>query len=650
MESNLNRARSGLNGRPSSSMSSFVIHDHEPVSRYTIPGLHKSGDGLPPSKHRQGDTQPHASGVKGHSRVFSESAVPSSLQTESHVEESVSGGTPPSSDPNVTDVGLAQTTPGDQGSGTSRNWFWAGLNRNGGSAGRRNNGLEPLQEDEPAPTSFDSPSHNSSPRSTEHQPNMKLDQQSSDGSSIDPEKSPANGLTRARSTTQMRELRDQMQDLKGKISSLKRRAREDSMRRRSLQSLRTPSPFTAAEQWYTGSSGHKLGNTTIITSNGQRKRSTSFDRKQATDVESTQPRNIQNIVQAKSTNHEKENSIGDHRAQSDQIGETSLGVSENPPSLVHGSTIQGEKKAGESNREMDTPEGNDGFLDDPIESQEFEPSSSPIGERHEDRPDAFDYEHFYLHSGMGHFARRQDISRSSSHSSIYSVETAKPFKDVAEESNEIDDGNHNSPAQGTDGDLNSRLHGHLRQGSGESISTLATFATATEGGDVDEETDEEEWTNGRPMAGSWQPEYPSKRKFHIDSRNSPASYISRNDREHRITRRSPGAVDDVSSVGENPTPAPAFTHIATPPSTTPQSPIDVLSALSASKDDMPAKPIQLGNQDKELVERVIQSLSKICVQLHAGDLEGGKYENKVWRRRLDTARRVLEGEMNGEAF
>lgn len=631
MENNLNRARSGLNGRPSSSMSSFVIHDHEPVSQYTIPGVHKGGDGLPPSKHRQGDAQPHASGGKGHSRVFSESAVPSSLHTESRVEESVSGGTPPSSGLNVTDVGLAQTTPGDQGSGTSRNWFWTGLNRNGGSAGRRNNALEPLHEDEPAPTSFDSPSHTSSPRSTEHQPNIKSDQQSSDGSLFDLEKPPANGLTRARSTTQMRDLRDQMQDLKGKISSLKQRAREDSMRRRSLQSLRTPSPFTAAEQWYTGSSGHKLGNTTIITSNGRRKRSTSFDQKKATDVKSTQPRNVQNNVQAKSTHNEKESSMSDHRAHADQNGETSLGVSENPPSLIHESTVQGKKEADKSNREIHITEGNDGFLDDSIENQEFEPSSSPIGERHEDRPDAFDYEHFYLHSGMGHFARRQDISRSSSHSSISSVETAKPFNDVAEEFNDIDDGNPNSPAKGPDGDLNSRLQGHLRQGSGESISTLATFATATEGGDVDEETDEEEWTNGRPMAGSWQPDYPSKRKFHIDSRNTPASYILRNDRE-------------------NPTPTPAFSHLATPPSTTPQSPIDVLSAFSASKDGAPANPIQLGSRDKELIERLIQSLSKICVQLHAGDLEGGKYENKVWRRRLDTARRVLEGEMNGEAF
>lgn len=651
MENNLNRARSGLNGRPSSSMSSFTTHNREPVSLYTIPGMHKGTDGLASSKHRQGDTQLHASGGKGHSRVFSESAVPSTLHTEPHVEESVSGGTP-SSGPNAIDMGLAQTTPEEQGSCTSRNWFWPGLNRHCGSASRRNNALEPLQEDEPAPTSFDSPSHTSSPPSTERQSHIKSDQQSSNGSSFDFEKSPTNGLTRARSTTQMRDLRDQMQDLKGKISSLKQRAREDSMRRRSLQSLRTPSPFTAAEQWYTGNSGglgHQLGNTTIITSNGRRKRSTSCGQTKATDDKLIEPQTIQNIEPAHSTHDETVNSTHDRQAPSDQNGDASFVVSENSHDSVHQSTIQ-ENDVDKSNSDIYATEGSNGSLEDPLESQDFDLSPSPIGDRHEDRPDAFDYENFYLHSGMGHFARRQDISRSSSHSSIYSVETAKPFRDLVEEVNDMDDDSYSSHANGNDGDLSSRLHGHVRQSSGESVSTLATYATATEGGDVDGETDEEEWTHGRPMAGSWQPDYSSKRKFHIDSRKAPTSHISRNDREHRTTRSSPRATDDADSAGEKSTPTQSFTRLSTPPPTKRQSPIEVLSAFSALKDGAPPKTIQLGNGDKELVERLIQSLSNVCVQLHVDDMEAGKYENRVWRRRLDAARRVLEGEVNGEAF
>ncbi|KAG7101418.1 hypothetical protein HYQ44_019079 [Verticillium longisporum] len=65
---------------------------------------------------------------------------------------------------------------------------------------------------------------------------------------------PDKGLTRSASVMQMRDIKDQVSDLKGKISSLREQARADSLKRRSLQSLRTPSPFTHAgtDQWYAG--------------------------------------------------------------------------------------------------------------------------------------------------------------------------------------------------------------------------------------------------------------------------------------------------------------------------------------------------------------------------------------------------------------
>lgn len=59
--------------------------------------------------------------------------------------------------------------------------------------------------------------------------------------------------SRAQSQLQVRDLKDQMKGLQIKISTLKVKTQEDSLRRRSLQSLRTPSPFTDAEQWYTSS-------------------------------------------------------------------------------------------------------------------------------------------------------------------------------------------------------------------------------------------------------------------------------------------------------------------------------------------------------------------------------------------------------------
>ena len=56
--------------------------------------------------------------------------------------------------------------------------------------------------------------------------------------------------SRAQSQLQVRDLQYQMKGLHIKISSLKVKNQEDNLRRRSLQSLRTPSPLTAADHWY----------------------------------------------------------------------------------------------------------------------------------------------------------------------------------------------------------------------------------------------------------------------------------------------------------------------------------------------------------------------------------------------------------------
>ena len=654
MENNLNRARSGLNGRPSSSMSSFTNHGHEPVSLYTIPGMHKGPDGLSPSDHHQGGI--HAGGTKGHSRVFSEPSVPSSLHNGSRAEvpesgDSQSPGALKSKEPDL----VHENISGEQNSGASRNWFWTGLNRNGGgSTGRLNNALEPLQEDEPAPTSFDSPSHRSSPLSAEDsQAHLKSDHLSSDSSSLDLEHPPTNGLIRARSTTQMRDLRDQMQDLKGKISNLKQRAREDSMRRRSLQSLRTPSPFTAAEQWYTGSPGHQLGNSTVITANVSRKRSLSFGKKKAEEGKPVEINNVRDIEKPTATLKKEDQSVRDPPEHSDQKGDTLIDSSDNSESHVDNSTNL-EKEPEKPNRDFHVLEGDDSEGSPPEDEELIQPSG-PIGERHEDRPDAFDYEHLYLHSGTGRVLR-QDLSRTSSHSSVYSVETAKPFKDVAEGFNYTDeDDDYNLTTTGSGDDLATRQSGHFRQSSGESVSTMATFATATEGQGGDQEADEEEWTNRRPMAGSWQTEYSSKRKFNIHSRDAPAFNVPRGAHEAGSTVVTQGLLSATSThhAEETTTPTRSSTDVRSPEGAAPHIPLDLLLALSVStpsREGATAKAVQLGDRDKELVERLMQSLSKVCVQLHTDDLEGGKYECRVWRRRLDAARRVLEGEVNGEAF
>lgn len=74
--------------------------------------------------------------------------------------------------------------------------------------------------------------------------------------------------------------------------------------------------------------------------------------------------------------------------------------------------------------------------------------------RHEDRLDAFDYQNFILHSALGHYFSDRPPSRSS----VGSNTTARPFENIA-----------------AGGPL------HSRSNSMDSISTFATFATATEG-------------------------------------------------------------------------------------------------------------------------------------------------------------------------
>lgn len=650
MESNLNRARYGLNARPSSSMSSFAIHSPEPESLYTIPGRQSSA-GLYPTKHRHPNSSTAPGSYKGHARVSSDTSIPSSryngpqtLERDDHRALGASDSTVEGED--------ALDPSEERDFDNERKWFWTGLNRNGNNSARINQTLEPLHEDEPAPMSFDSPS---SVSGQHHY--FAVDRNSSDSSPSDRESPPGGGLTRARSTNQMRDLRDQMQDLKGKISTLKQRAREDSMRRRSLQSLRTPSPFTAAEQWYTGPSGHLVKQSHALDDPMEHKN----------EMQGNHSDQQRDLLQTSKVLPNAEPTL----ALRNQ--DVSLEVEESSPFENPYSTVK-EKldydvtpvRSNENHSQEELPQANlnldntkesvqansnahirtdDNAPSNPVDKvRAHESSTSPIGERHEDRPDAFDYENFYLHSSMGHYGH-SDASRTSSHSSMYSVETTKPTNDLIAEPTEIDDDNYGSAFNE---DSTSRYNGHLRQNSGGSISTVATFATATEGR-VSEEEPEEEWVNRRPMAGSWQPDYPLRHKFNMNGEQATTERLqqAREIRVDTAVNKSPKTTKSPSFSPTTPTQLPNANTVS------PHSSLDLLSALSASsraEDGFSGKSIELNDRDKELVERLIQSLSKVCIQLYNGTVDGSRYESRLWRRRIDAARRVLDGETNGEAF
>src|SRR5205823_348929 len=87
----------------------------------------------------------------------------------------------------------------------------------------------------------------------------------------------------------------------------------------------------------------------------------------------------------------------------------------------------------------------------------------PTTERHEDRADAFDYEHFFLHSAMGTYSLD---GRRNSTSSGSSTATTRPV--TAVRTHEVLNGSEK------------RISIHQRNPSVDSVSTVASFATAAE--------------------------------------------------------------------------------------------------------------------------------------------------------------------------
>lgn len=646
MEGNLNRARSTLHTRPSSSMSSFRNRSPEPVSLYAIPGKGRSPSTFSPSKHRQGNLPSSDEANKGHLRVFSETSVPSSLQTV-QPNGQTTGGDPGTS--NGLGIHAANAATPERNSEPSRSWFWNGLTRNTSlnHTNRHANGLQALNEDGPAPASFGQ----RATREDTIEEERSVDLQSPTVATFNAQNPPTMGLTRARSTTQMNDLREQMQDLKGKISTLKQRAREDNLRRRSLQSLRTPSPFTAAEQWYAGgppsedlptASGSELSKATETTD--------------ILDVHSRSPPDDSNHASpalgpsnnASNGDAElrKEDALAAHQEDNmkpEEPPENQLEALNGFPSPEKRPVLTDEPAESGSNADSDVSEFKEGNLPADSEAKEdslygdhdfHETSTSPIVERHEDRPDAFDYEHFILHSAMGSYSgvgMRGSSSmrkRANSQSSESSVETTKP---------------RNSLGDAPQGEERLSNGFHARQGSVDTVSSVNTFATADEGIDSDELQDQR--TPRKPTAEAWQANTARGHKINRSDESNPESLQS-NGYGPRSRAKHIATAQKGYANGTTPKSPPIERGLPPPPPDL----LTVLSATTPWQEGAPPTKLDLGDRDKELIERLVKSLAKVCSQVQTLGPEGSKYEARVFRRKLDAARRVLDGEMNGEAF
>ncbi|KAJ5898238.1 hypothetical protein N7504_008526, partial [Penicillium tannophilum] len=418
--------------------------------------------------------------------------------------------------------------------------------------------------------------------------------------------------SRAQSQLQVRDLQYQMKGLHIKISSLKVRTQEDNMRRRSLQSLRTPSPLTQADAWYANALEMREGQSSRG-SNGRRDVSSEYAR---------EARSSNEQLDAVKRSEQTEESPVDHNRTS---------VSQAPdawPSSGTGHYGDGRQSVAESLYE-DAEEGDfeDGDIDrealDEILREPLDEDLQSLDEfpgvdtrPHEEREDAFDYEHFILHSALGNYSRQ---IRRPSQSSRGSVETTRPSRSVR----------------------------HSRTNSSMSVSTVATFATANEGDIPEEEEDDLLY---------WDRKFNHElRHRHSQSRQAQTVDIDRSETP-RGTRDDPDG--SATPVEEQLTPrrvdVTGRSSSATTGSATPTSLVSSLvSTVRAASSPHPGSvtPTSAGginDDDTQMLEQLFSSLGNVCMDLQAittspdPDLKAAR----VLRRRLDAARRVLDGELD----
>lgn len=489
------------------------------------------------------------------------------------------------------------------------------------------NGLEPLSEDE-----------------------MTHEHQVRGSGQLDDFLSPTFGYnpdapgSRPGSATQMRELKEQVHGLKGRISSLRQQAKADSLKRRSLQNLHTGTPFTNAEidQWSpdtqpeTPSTGESDG------------------------LEGGVERTPQDGGHPDPIRDDDETSMSEYELASEGFSE---GLRPPPISGAADDIGQDETQAHKPDGEEDdmgTEDGNDSFNDEFESGMNYDDDASESGESmyhdayqtpvsHEDREDAFDYEHFFLHSAMGTISQ-EHLGRRGSYSSEDSVETTR--------------GPIITPEKGGN-------RYHSRNASTDTSSSEDTFATARE---------EEEKRRSQASVSVYEAasEEMAKREPDAESDSTPyASFTSPGYEEYvkgiRARRRHNSVIYRPTSVQATALHRPSVSSfestgtnrsfplvsskarmnggVLTPQGSPDQELRNVADALMGGAAAVCAKEgaerggatamQALGRDDQILVQRLVAGLGR-CV-LGLSETGQASAEGRMYRRRLHEAKKLLEG-------
>ena len=462
--------------------------------------------------------------------------------------------------------------------------------------------LEPLQEDD----------YISSIDST---PALQDDHSSKEAPYFESREKP-NQISRARSSLQMRDLHERMQELRGQLTSLKLRTDRDSLHRRSLQTLKTPSPFTVARDWAnTESYSNHPADSTANGSRGATPKPV-FPKKDPSQP--TTP-----VGQDKEPPAEARCGVGTISVQpaiSQIFGKPSgdhIGVNSAVPA----------RSIYEIASQM-SPVSDEFHDSDGGEFESNEPVIPVMEKSHEDRPDAFDYKNFFVHSGMGTFSRINP-ERRNSQSSFGSADTTKPTTSMIEAPRSIPMASGDRDIVANENHKPRRGNSHSRQNSADSISTVNTFATCTEGGESPNRADLDDLSyksNGSQQAvrNHRSNGRTSKNK---DYATQKGSYLSTSYQPlPSQDQYNPNLRNGVSTASRG------------------QTALSALVVGVVSNHAVDDRPVELGKDDTILMQHILQRLQSACEKLSTTDGKTESLESSLWRQRLTAAQHVLDGD------
>lgn len=612
MEGNLRGARESLVVSPtfSATRNSMDISQHISATRERDRRLYSGMGPIPPRTYSQRSSQlaipAHTSPNAAHSRGLSETAVPFPFKS-SYLTRSGSNK-------------RASSAIGH----TSGPWSQEG-HKQGRFPIKESRSHDVLRE--PRPTMTAAPDRDvaatSSSRASRRSP-----------SALETLPEDEHGARFPRSASAASDLRDHVNDLKGRISSLKLKAQEDHLRRRSLQNLRAPSPFTSAKSWQSGAyaspsavspftANTGLGIKAEYSGRTTPSSSGNYSRPRTSTTTSSQ-REGEELV---SYDVEEHYQLSNAHVPSEHYTHNPARISNIPETPEVGLDASGTDEEDFMSADEDdfAPTG-ESVYEDAV--YEFVPT-----ERHEDRIDAFDYENFFLHSAMGTYSmedRRSSTSSGSSNATTRPVTALQTMDEVASE-----------PGK--------RISFHARNTSSASVSTIASFATAAEELEQDDDDDDEaneQMDQFSQHLLSHQPPMTSR------PATQPSLSALRTDSAINMRRGGGGG----GAAGSSPTPT-ALSRGSSSSSTTPT---DLAHGLQTSKifsilteASREEARLALSEEETQLIYGLAASLTSVCSQLqvHTTTPHAEAFDRrKAWRRRLDEARRVLNGEEDLQLF